>query len=409
MGDGRNLRDRPRFSISADNQRGEGLASDVSRIRRLWADHANAHTIHIVLGRVEYTSCCSSTQDAGPFRMIPHGVISFANADAASRNHLVIIASVTALFGLIDLIWLPFSTVNFSPRNWIDIGKVAMVLSASWMASAISLHRLRSDRSPIANVIKYLCGCLRIVVVSAAAFIPLAISTTVFMYLASATSRPLADPILASIDSALGFDWQWFLATTNKPITASVLVFAYHALAFQMPLVLLLHAVSDRQDRALEFVALLAVSSVFTGAMMALAPAEGAYAYFKPARGLFSNFTADAGMWHHHVLMALRSGEPFGLIMTKGTGLVTFPSFHTALGLIVVYAARDIRTLFVVLALLNAAMVVATLPEGGHHLIDVVAGTVIGVLSIIAIKIPSYVRRKADSVARSAVRSEAGR
>lgn len=277
------------------------------------------------------------------------------------------------------------------------------------MASAIALHRLRSDTSPIASVIKYLCGCLRIVVVSAAAFIPLAISTTVFMYLASATSRPLADPVLASIDSGLGFDWQSFLATTNQPTTASVLVFAYHALAFQMPLILLVHAVRNQRERALEFVALLAVASVFTGALMALAPAEGAYAYFKPAPGLFSNFTADAGMWHHHVLMALRSGEPFDLIMTKGTGLVTFPSFHTALGLAVVYAARTIRPLFVVLALVNAAMIVATLPEGGHHLIDVIAGTIIGILSIIAVKIPSYVLGKADRVARSAAGSDAGR
>ncbi|MER9016585.1 phosphatase PAP2 family protein [Mesorhizobium sp. M0898] len=244
-------------------------------------------------------------------------------------------------------------------------------------------------------------------VVSAAAFIPLAITTTVFMYLASATSRPLADPVLASIDSALGFDWQWFLATTNKPITASVLVFAYHALAFQMPFVLLFLAVRNQRERALEFVALLAVASVFTGAMMALAPAEGAYAYFKPAPGQFSNFTTNAGMWHHHVLMALRSGEPFDLIMTKGTGLVTFPSFHTALGLAVVYAARNIRPLFVVLAMVNAAMIVATLPEGGHHLIDVIAGVVIGILSIIAVKMPSYARGKVDRVARSAVGSDA--
>lgn len=325
----------------------------------------------------------------------------------STRNHLVIIALVTALFGLIDILWLPLSTVDFSPRNWIDIGKVALVLSASWMASAVALHRVRSDTSPIASVIKYLCGCLRIVVVSAAAFIPLAITTTVFMYLASATSRPLADPVLASIDSALGFDWQWFLATTNKPITASVLVFAYHALAFQMPFVLLFLAVRNQRERALEFVALLAVASVFTGAMMALAPAEGAYAYFKPAPGQFSNFTTNAGMWHHHVLMALRSGEPFDLIMTKGTGLVTFPSFHTALGLAVVYAARTIRPLFVVLAMVNAAMIVATLPEGGHHLIDVIAGVIIGILSIIAVKMPSYARGKVDRVARSAVGSDA--
>ncbi|BCH25180.1 hypothetical protein MesoLjLb_49650 [Mesorhizobium sp. L-8-3] len=221
---------------------------------------------------------------------------------------------------------------------------------------------------------------LNALAIVASAFIALGIATTIFMYIAAATTEPLADPLLASIDASLGFNWLWLLSVTNRPIIAPTLAFAYHALSYQLPLVLLVHMASRRTDRAMEFVALLAVSSAFTGTLMALVPAEGAYAFFRPAD--FSHFTAQAGMWHHETLMALRSGRPFDLIMTKSSGLVTFPSYHTALGIMVVFAFRHHRWLFWPAVVLNTLMIMATLPEGGHHLIDVVAGAAVGFVSV---------------------------
>ncbi|WP_031193386.1 phosphatase PAP2 family protein [Mesorhizobium sp. L2C066B000] len=236
---------------------------------------------------------------------------------------------------------------------------------------------------------------------AAATFVPLLICTTILMHVGSATERPLADPVLASIDARMGFDWLWFLSITNNKLIAPVLIFAYHALGPQVPLVLLLNIATNRNDKILEFVALLAVSSVLAGATMALVPAEGAYAYFKPTAEQFNHFTVQAGMWHYETLMALRSGEPFDLVMAKSNGLVTFPSFHTALGIMVVYALRDYRWLSWPLGGLNAIMVISTLPEGGHHLIDVFAGALVGVASIFAVRmIGAYERVHVDGAAR---------
>ena len=36
-------------------------------------------------------------------------------------------------------------------------------------------------------------------------------------------------------------------------------------------------------------------------------------------------------------------------------------------------------------AVLNAVVIIATIPEGGHYLIDVIAGAVIAVLSIVIV------------------------
>ena len=70
------------------------------------------------------------------------------------------------------------------------------------------------------------------------------------------------------------------------------------------------------------------------------------------------------------------------LDFAKAEGLVTFPSFHTTLAIITTYAVRGVRYVFAPVCALNAVVIVATLPEGGHHLIDLVAGALIAAVAI---------------------------
>ena len=67
-------------------------------------------------------------------------------------------------------------------------------------------------------------------------------------------------------------------------------------------------------------------------------------------------------------------------------GLVTFPSFHTSLAIITTYAVRGIRFVTLPVAILNGLVIVSTLPEGGHYLIDVIAGAIISIIAIVAIR-----------------------
>ncbi|WP_179296088.1 phosphatase PAP2 family protein [Mesorhizobium sp. WSM4312] len=330
-----------------------------------------------------------------------HSNVASTEMDGGTRNHLVVIASVICFFGLIDVFWIPFSTVAFSTKNWFDLGQIAISLITAWAIARFALKRVGSDTKPMALTLRYLSKLSIMLVSAAVAFIPLTVATSVFMYLATATARPLLDDQLASLDAKLGFDWLGFLAASNKSaVWSSVLFWAYHALGPQVPIVLCLHLIRLRQDRVFEFIALMAVSSLFTGPLMAIFPTAGAYAFYKPAPELFSHLTAQAGMWHYSTLLSLRSGAPYDLIVANAEGLVTFPSFHTALGILVVYALRDIRPLFVAALIVNAVMIVSTLPEGGHHLVDVIVGAAIGLLSV------AIVRRL--SMGASAARLEAG-
>jgi membrane-associated phospholipid phosphatase len=136
----------------------------------------------------------------------------------------------------------------------------------------------------------------------------------------------------------------------------------------------------------MELLALVAVTSLFTGILQFLFPAAGAYAWFKPAPQLFSNLSGDAGMWHYRVLTMLRSGQPFTYLQSQATGLVTFPSFHTVLAIVTTYAVRGIRVVFPALLVLNTIVIVSTVPEGGHYVIDVVAGAAVALVSILCVR-----------------------
>lgn len=303
-----------------------------------------------------------------------------------ARGPIILVLGITLLLGVSDLVWLPFSPVDLAARNWVDLAKALGCLGLVWLACSFVLYRLDKDFSRVAQVIRGLAERLRAFAALVGTFLPMSMSISVFMYLASATDKSLADAELAMIDEALGFNWLDFLIAVNESASFStVLLAAYHSLAFQVPLLLFWHAMRREGHLAFEFLALFGVSAAISLAMMIVIPAAGAYAHFNPEPSDFSNFTAQAGMWHYSVLSVLRSGVPYELVLTEANGLVTFPSFHTALGILIVYALRH-SVLWVPVGILNLLMIVGTLPEGGHYLIDVIAGMLVAATSILAVR-----------------------
>ncbi|MNV99911.1 hypothetical protein D3C71_1953360 [compost metagenome] len=52
----------------------------------------------------------------------------------------------------------------------------------------------------------------------------------------------------------------------------------------------------------------------------------------------------------------------------------------------VVYSLRSVRWAAGPIAVLNAVMIIGTLPEGGHHLSDVIAGAMVAMVSILVVR-----------------------
>jgi membrane-associated phospholipid phosphatase len=77
--------------------------------------------------------------------------------------------------------------------------------------------------------------------------------------------------------------------------------------------------------------------------------------------------------------------------------LITFPSGHTILAIIMTYALRGSRWTLIPACIVNGAMLVSTIPHGGHHLFDLIVGGVIAACAIAFVRLPLGDRRHAIS------------
>ena len=73
-------------------------------------------------------------------------------------------------------------------------------------------------------------------------------------------------------------------------------------------------------------------------------------------------------------LMSLLANGPGHISPTSAKGLIGFPSFHAAMAMMVVWYARELSTVRWFALALNIVVLVATPIQGGHHIVDVLAG-----------------------------------
>ena len=84
------------------------------------------------------------------------------------------------------------------------------------------------------------------------------------------------------------------------------------------------------------------------------------------------------------VFYGLRDGTFRALVAVGSEGIITFPSLHAALAVIVVAALWPVPVLRWAFLALNVAMLVATPIDGSHYFIDVLAGVALAALSLVA-------------------------
>jgi membrane-associated phospholipid phosphatase len=80
-------------------------------------------------------------------------------------------------------------------------------------------------------------------------------------------------------------------------------------------------------------------------------------------------------------------------------GIATFPSFHATVAVLTPLTLRSYRPIFAALLILNAAMLAATITEGAHYFIDVLAG---GCMACLAHGLAKRVIRLEDHRLRTA-------
>jgi membrane-associated phospholipid phosphatase len=307
-------------------------------------------------------------------------------AMGAYHRYLLVIVVTIALLAILDAALLPHSNISIAP------GTAASAASGIAMGAALFgvglLFRLPIGRmsGALKDVLAKISEGLESLGVFFALLFVFQIANGLYMYLAAATQRPLMDAAIAAGDRSIGFNWPAVVEAANSSTwLAAILVACYTSILYQGQLVFLFHATIGGRERFFEFAALMVVTLLFTTTISMFFPAAGAYAYYHPAATSYSHYTATGGLDHLTTLHRLRSLAPFEFSVETTIGLISFPSFHTTLGLLVVYAMRR-TVLFWPIVLVNALMILGTIPEGGHHLMDIIGGAVVAVVSITLIR-----------------------
>lgn len=199
-------------------------------------------------------------------------------------------------------------------------------------------------------------------------------------YLLAARAGPLWDADLAAADARLGIDWRGVLLNADrmpKPLLVLGGV-AYHSLAVQMVACILALAATGRIDRLRLMVAAALLSGLTTILFSGLMPAFGNLFAPDAYRQLWPSIA-----WLERDLVAgLRDGSLRQLDLSHLMGIVSFPSYHATLTIILAWSVRPIRGAFLPAALWAGLTVAATPLFGGHYVVDVIAGLLLALGAI---------------------------
>ena len=189
-----------------------------------------------------------------------------------------------------------------------------------------------------------------------------ALSLSLFSYACNAAAFPYQDEAFGLADGRLGFHWgAWAAHVDARPTLHWILATVYASHGVQTVAIFpILTFVSDRR-RSLELFCTLTFATLIACLLSIFVPAIGG----GPFAGVDMSWMSD--------LTAVRSGVTsfdFGKI----AGIVQMPSCHVVIAVMITWAARRTGVFGWAVAALNAVMIVSALSEGGHYLVDVLAG-----------------------------------
>jgi len=204
-------------------------------------------------------------------------------------------------------------------------------------------------------------------------------------YLLARNGGSLWDARLAAWDRAIGFDWLAFVHLVDRSAAVTAwLKLAYASLIPQViALVLTLGFTHRLAELRILMLAAMAAGTI-TVVLSALFPAVGNYVHLGLSAGDFAHVNPFAGEVHMHDFDALRAGTVQVLRLDTMEGIITFPSYHAALSVVTLWGFWTSRLPFIRWpgALLAISTIVATPVDGGHYLVDVLAGGAIAVVAL---------------------------
>ncbi len=210
----------------------------------------------------------------------------------------------------------------------------------------------------------------------------------ILSYIAAIFSAPYRfyDAEIMAIDSSLGFDWLAYISWVNaNPVVNNILKFAYHSV-FQIPCLFLGLIFTKNHNRLYGVMLCLIISVIIVIVLSAILPTVAPFTYLKINSNDYQNVYMLPAYAHIEDLFHMRFDTEKTVILSAMKGIITFPSFHASLSLILAWGFWSVPWLRFSFLLLNLIMLAAIPVSGGHYLTDMIAGGIIGVLSIVFVK-----------------------
>jgi len=210
-------------------------------------------------------------------------------------------------------------------------------------------------------------------------WITFSVLAAIMTYAAAAYAGTLRDGLFGALDHRLGFDWAaWFAFIGHHRNVKFVLALVYDSLMPQILLSISVFAYLGWDERNGELLLSVILALIITTVFFALFPALGPCTEVRWSCDLYNLYLPD--------LIGLREGVPSSFDLTKLKGIIAFPSFHAALAVLFSYAHRGWRG-FAPVAGLNTVMLASIPSEGGHYLVDVIAGLAVAASAILTVRL----------------------
>jgi len=226
-------------------------------------------------------------------------------------------------------------------------------------------------------------GGIARMVISIGQLVVVMIMGLMLTYVASTVPMPYRDFELNAIDRWLGFERKVYLdfQARNDGLRV-VLGFAYDSLLPQGILILIVTAAVRRIDRLQGYVIAFAIAVAATAVIAIFVPAANAAIYV-------DKMPTDVSTWpggqhsYFPTLEGLRAGTLRTVSFHAMDGLISFPSFHTANAILIVWTLWPIRFLRFVLLPLNLLLIASTPLCGAHYIIDIIGGAAVAFAAIL--------------------------
>jgi membrane-associated phospholipid phosphatase len=209
----------------------------------------------------------------------------------------------------------------------------------------------------------------------------LGVSLACLSYVGAAADLPLRDSDMIWVDRHLGFDWLAVMSNLDHAWRwLSVLNGAYATFTAQLIGAAFVLVIAGKMRELDRFFIIFACASIIAEALSVVIPTLGPiWALADNAR--FTNLPT-LGRTTAEIVIALRDKTLGTIDFEAINGIISFPSVHAAVAIIVPYTLCWNKWLFWPIAALDAVMLVSAVPSGNHYLADLIAGVAVGVLAI---------------------------